>query len=202
MRRYQEQPSVDLLNGVMTDDLLFRISSFADATKCNICTRLSRVQVKVSRAKVADAFALALSAVLPPGAPRDIEDALFAFCGGVLSRQYRARARSLLSNLKTNASLCARITSGVLPAADLVRLTPAELATDDVVDLRQQWLQEKYLACQEERVPTLPRPTSIFACKTCGKPECEIFQIRRAGALADKIHTVLRCRHCGMYSDQ
>ena len=190
-----------MLNNILSDELLFRIFLFADSTKC-ICTRLSRVQLRVSRTKVADTLASALSAVLPPAAPRDIEDALFAFCGGVLSKQYRARARSLLSNLKTNASLCARISSGDLRVADLVRMSPSELATDDVAERREQWLQEKYAECQEERVPSLPRPTSIFACKSCGKPECEIYQVRRAGAIADRIHTVLRCKHCGLYNDQ
>ena len=151
--------------------------------------------------KIVDALSSS-AALLSEYIAKDIELNLFLFCEEKLSRQYRSRARSLLSNLKSNEALRGRIIDGSLPCRDLVRMNSSSLATKDLTNQREQWLQEKKIAAQEPRIPQLPRARSMFSCKNCGEPSCEIFHVRKAGSLADRIHTILRCVKCQSYSDQ
>ena len=151
--------------------------------------------------KIVDALSSS-AALLSEYIAKDIELNLFCFCEEKLSRQYRSRARSLLSNLKSNEVLRGRIIDGSLSCSDLVRMNSSSLATKDLTNQRQQWLEEKKITSQQPRIPVLPRARSIFSCKTCGEPACEIFHIRKAGSLADRIHTILRCVKCLSYSDQ
>lgn len=51
-------------------------------------------------------------------------------------RQYIEKAKSLTMNLKANTTLRGSITSGALDAADLVQMTPSELASDDMKQSR------------------------------------------------------------------
>ena len=128
---YNNSSTLDFMAS-FSDEILIRIFSYADYTTQKINTRYSLIQIKVSRLRIVDALAKVIEVLA-----NEIESELFLVCDQRLSKSYRDRARSLVSNMKSNKDLKTRVLEGLIEPFLLVRMTTAELAREDLTLQRE-----------------------------------------------------------------
>jgi hypothetical protein len=135
-RKYHEPPhsGITCVYG-LSDELLSRILGHLERDGEWVCKRWKSIRLTIARTKTVDALASA------SGLPRDlvivIETELFRLHNNDLSRQYKMKARSLISNLKANADLKGRVATGGLSAHALVRMSSQAMATKDLAQKRE-----------------------------------------------------------------
>ncbi|XP_039153372.1 transcription elongation factor S-II [Drosophila simulans] len=152
------------------------------------------------RMKCREMLAAALkSGPMPPGCgdPHDkaaqLEDAIY----GELSScqvKYKNRIRSRLANLRDpkNPGLREKFLVGLITPQELSRMTPEEMASDDLKQMRQQYVQDSINAAQLGNVEGTK--TNQFKCERCQKRNCTQLHIRDGD---EPIITFVMCDDCG-----
>lgn len=122
---------------------------------------------------------------------------------------YKDKCRSLLFNLKRNASLRTRLLSGDVSASRLMKMTSAELATEEKVAARKKIVDEvqdsrllDWEASNEDKINEQCGITgdllnaSLFTCKRCNSTKTTSTQKQTRSA--DEPMTVfVFCMNCG-----
>eukprot|EP01102_Stenamoeba_stenopodia_P020042 TRINITY_DN7691_c0_g1_i1.p1 TRINITY_DN7691_c0_g1~~TRINITY_DN7691_c0_g1_i1.p1 ORF type:complete len:315 (+),score=89.57 TRINITY_DN7691_c0_g1_i1:142-1086(+) len=133
----------------------------------------------------------------PIDAGTEIEDELFALCGGVTT-EYKEKLRSLLFNLKDpkNPYLRANVLTGKISATELVRAKPEDLASPELKEWRQKE-EKKLIDSKLSEPPASARSTTdMFRCGKCGQRKCVYHQLQTRSA-DEPMTTFITCMHCG-----
>ena len=102
-----------------------------------------------------------------------IERALFEAHGEDTSNgEYRARARSIAFNLAKNESLRVGALAGDIAPATIARMTPDELATEDMRNARKK-MEERLTRKRTRTNMDGATETDAFACAHCRSTRCQ-----------------------------
>lgn len=131
---------------------------------------------------------------------QEVEGALFAAYRQrfALPKAYAQKARQLLFNLKDvrNEGLRARLFTGELTTAELVRMSARAMANPQLVHQRQQWIKKRtYEVMRDARTLEGYTQTEQFECRVCGSHRTCYRQWRRK-AIVDRTRVLVRCRDC------
>eukprot|EP00216_Chloropicon_sp_CCMP2111_P001683 CAMPEP_0198238046 /NCGR_PEP_ID=MMETSP1446-20131203/3776_1 /TAXON_ID=1461542 ORGANISM="Unidentified sp, Strain CCMP2111" /NCGR_SAMPLE_ID=MMETSP1446 /ASSEMBLY_ACC=CAM_ASM_001112 /LENGTH=302 /DNA_ID=CAMNT_0043920367 /DNA_START=243 /DNA_END=1148 /DNA_ORIENTATION=- len=128
---------------------------------------------------------------------QNLEHALFnRFCeDGQISKDYKTKMRSLTFNLKdkSNPDLRRKVLLGIIPAKEVIELSPHQLASDkrkeDNVEIKKVALFNA-----EAAAPTVAS-TDQFRCGKCGKRKCTYYQMQTRSA-DEPMTTFVTCTVC------
>eukprot|EP00099_Drosophila_melanogaster_P017135 NP_573049.2 uncharacterized protein Dmel_CG8117 [Drosophila melanogaster] len=152
------------------------------------------------RIKCREMLATALkSGNMPPGCgdPDDmaakLEDAIYGDLNGCKVK-YKNRIRSRLANLRDpkNPELRQKFLLGQITPEELSKMTPEEMASDDMKQMRQKYVQDSINAAQMAKVQGTK--TDQFKCERCDKRNCSQLHIRDGD---EPIITFVICDECG-----
>lgn len=131
---------------------------------------------------------------------KDIEAAVFAFADGVISRNYRAKMRKLISYLRNRKSeLHAKVFCGEICGEELVRLPDNELMSaerkKEIEEIRERAWKKKTRPSLLDELRSLPN-SGWFRCERCyGFQTMHWYNTRRG--VVDKFRIIVRCVGCG-----
>ncbi|CAB1115937.1 unnamed protein product [Ectocarpus sp. CCAP 1310/34] len=137
------------------DEIVEKVAGFASLPRC-VSKRIEKYRVKVVRERVFTA--LETSATLPASKAKEVEDAIFALCGGSVTKAYKAKAREMSFNLRVgkNDPLRERLLSGSLLPSDLVRMSSNDLAPLSVRRERERFARKRIREVRLHRAETAP----------------------------------------------
>lgn len=122
-----------------------------------------------------------------------IEEELFSIYGGV-TREYKAKFRSLSFNLKKNPDLRSSLMEGSLSCQVLCKMTPQEMASEELKKERQK-ISEYHL--EAAKLSNMNQTsTDMFKCGKCGKRETSYYQMQTRSA-DEPMTTFHTCQNCG-----
>jgi len=110
--------------------------------------------------------------------------------------RYKNRIRSRVANLKDakNPILRTNFMNGVIAAAKLAKMTPEEMASDEVKQLREKFVKE---AINDAQLATVQgTKTSLLKCGKCKQRNCTYSQIQTRSA-DEPMTTFVLCNECG-----
>ncbi|XP_016986655.1 transcription elongation factor S-II [Drosophila rhopaloa] len=109
--------------------------------------------------------------------------------------KYKNRIRSRLSNLRDpkNPGLRDRFLRGLLSAEKLARMSPEEMASDDLRRMREKFVQEAINQAQMAEMPQGTK-TDLFKCPRCKKRNCIQVHTQDGG---EPMVTFVMCDECG-----
>lgn len=206
-------PPADLRDAVLHGDLLRVILAFVgavpsmsavcrafdDAAQANVrhaARGLLAARLTVSSAAPASP-ATTISAARSPAMrlATGIEGALHAACGSRAGPgAYNAQLRSLVLNLSANADLRARVVDGRLAPAELARLPPSALASDEQRSRTAALLEAAVVAGR--RAPPRADVEGLYACE-CGSARQTVRRVVRMGGDVTKYSETWTCTDCG-----
>ena len=89
---------------------------------------------------------------------------------------YKSKLLSIQFNLGKNPELCASVMTGAITPAKLVTMTPQEMASDEIKELRRKIEQNNLDACQMAKPSQIE--TEMFKCGKCGSRKTSYFQLQ------------------------
>lgn len=110
--------------------------------------------------------------------------------------RYKNRIRSRVANLKDvkNPTLRTNYISGAITAAKLAKMTPEEMASDEMKKLRDKFVKE---AINDAQLATVQgTSTDLLKCGKCKKRNCTYNQIQTRSA-DEPMTTFVLCNACG-----
>lgn len=110
--------------------------------------------------------------------------------------RYKNRVRSRVANLKDikNPTLRTNFLNGVISAARLSKMTPEEMASDEMKELREKFVKE---AINDAQMATVQGTnTDLLKCGKCKKRNCTYNQIQTRSA-DEPMTTFVLCNACG-----
>lgn len=147
------------------------------------------------------AVAIKVDGEQPEGCPtpeelaEELEDAIFAEFKNTDMR-YKNRVRSRVANLKDskNPTLRTNFISGAISAQKLAKMTPEEMASDEMKKLRDKFVKE---AINDAQLATVQgTETDLLKCGKCRKRNCTYNQIQTRSA-DEPMTTFVMCNSCG-----
>lgn len=131
----------------------------------------------------------------PEELAEELEDCIYAEFKNTDMR-YKNRIRSRVANLKDpkNPSLRNNFLSGALPPARLAKMTPEEMASDDMKNLREKFIKE---AINDAQLATVQgTKTEMLKCGKCKKKNCTYNQLQTRSS-DEPMTTFVLCNECG-----
>lgn len=131
----------------------------------------------------------------PAELAEELEDAIFAEFKNTDMR-YKNRVRSRVANLKDskNPTLRTNYMSGAVTAQKLAKMTPEEMASDEMKKLRDKFVKE---AINDAQLATVQgTETDLLKCGKCKKRNCTYNQIQTRSA-DEPMTTFVLCNACG-----
>lgn len=125
----------------------------------------------------------------------ELEECIFAEFGNTDMR-YKNRVRSRVANLKDakNPALRANFINGALAASKLAKMTPDEMASDEMKLLREKFVKE---AINDAQLATVQgTKTDLLKCGKCKKRNCTYNQLQTRSA-DEPMTTFVMCNECG-----
>lgn len=110
--------------------------------------------------------------------------------------RYKNRVRSRVANLKDakNPTLRSNFLNGVISAARLSKMTPEEMASNEIKQLREKFVKE---AINDAQLATNQGTTTdLLKCGKCKKRNCTYNQIQTRSA-DEPMTTFVLCNSCG-----
>lgn len=147
------------------------------------------------------ANALKVDGEPPEGCPppeelaEELEEAIYLEFKNTDMR-YKNRVRSRVANLKDskNPTLRTNYISGAITAAKLAKMTPEEMASDEMKKLREHFVKE---AINDAQLATVQgTETDLLKCGKCKKRNCTYNQIQTRSA-DEPMTTFVLCNACG-----
>ncbi|CAM9229139.1 unnamed protein product [Ectocarpus sp. 6 AP-2014] len=176
------------------DEIVEKVAGFASLPRC-VSKRIEKYRVKVVRERVFTA--LETSATLPASKAKEVEDAIFALCGGSVTKAYKAKAREMSFNLRVgkNDPLRERLLSGSLLPSDLVRMSSNDLAPLSVRRERERFARKRIREVTSSRDSPFHTVTDRFACVECGHEKTQ-YRTWRRKAVVDRVRVIVQCLQC------
>lgn len=137
----------------------------------------------------------------PEGCPsaeelaEELEEAIYAEFNNTDMR-YKNRIRSRMANLKDakNPALRTNFINGALTANKLAKMTPEEMASDEMKKIREKFVKE---AINDAQLATVQgTKTDLLKCGKCKKRNCTYNQIQTRSA-DEPMTTFVMCNECG-----
>lgn len=131
----------------------------------------------------------------PEELAEELEEAIFAEFRNTDMR-YKNRIRSRVANLKDpkNPSLRNNFLSGALQPQRLCKMTPEEMASDEMKKLREKFVKE---AINDAQLATVQgTKTEMLKCGKCKKKNCTYNQLQTRSA-DEPMTTFVLCNECG-----
>lgn len=131
----------------------------------------------------------------PEDLAEELEEAIFAEFKNTDMR-YKNRVRSRISNLKDtkNPGLRVNYVSGVIPATKLAKMTPEEMASEEMKKIREKFVKESINDAQLATVQGTK--TDMLKCGKCKKKDCTYNQLQTRSA-DEPMTTFVLCNACG-----
>ncbi|KAG7311688.1 hypothetical protein JYU34_002742 [Plutella xylostella] len=110
--------------------------------------------------------------------------------------RYRNRVRSRVANLKDpkNPTLRTNFLNGVISASRLAKMTPEEMASDEMKKLREKFIKE---AIDDAQLATVQgTKTEMLKCGKCKKKNCTYNQLQTRSS-DEPMTTFVLCNECG-----
>lgn len=125
----------------------------------------------------------------------ELEEAIFAEFKNTDMR-YKNRVRSRISNLKDtkNTELRGNFIRGAISANRLAKMTPEEMASDEMKKLREKFVKESINDAQLATVQGTK--TDMLKCGKCKKKDCTYNQLQTRSA-DEPMTTFVLCNNCG-----
>lgn len=131
----------------------------------------------------------------PEELAEELEESIFAEFKNTDMR-YKNRVRSRVSNLKDpkNPSLRNNYIAGVITASKLAKMTPEEMASDEMKKVRERFVKE---AINDAQLATVQgTKTDLLKCGKCKKRNCTYNQLQTRSA-DEPMTTFVLCNECG-----
>lgn len=131
----------------------------------------------------------------PEELAEELEDCIFAEFKNTDMR-YKNRIRSRVANLKDtkNPTLRTNFIAGAITAQKLAKMTPEEMASDEMKKLRDKFVKE---AINDAQLATVQGThTDLLKCGKCRKRNCTYNQIQTRSA-DEPMTTFVLCNDCG-----
>lgn len=131
----------------------------------------------------------------PEDLVEELEEAIFLEFKNTDMR-YKNRVRSRISNLKDtkNPGLRVNFVSGVVSANKLARMTPEEMASEEMKKMREKFVKESINDAQLATVQGTK--TEMLKCGKCKKKDCTYNQLQTRSA-DEPMTTFVLCNNCG-----
>ncbi|KAI8033226.1 transcription elongation factor S-II [Drosophila gunungcola] len=112
-----------------------------------------------------------------------------------LEVKYKNRIRSRLSNLRDpkNPGLRDKFLRGIISPKQLAKMTPEEMASDELKQMRQQFVQDSIHKAQKAEMAQGTK-TDLFKCSRCKKRNCVQLHTQDGD---EPIMTFVMCEECG-----
>lgn len=110
--------------------------------------------------------------------------------------RYKNRVRSRVANLKDpkNPTLRTNFLNGVIAASRLAKMTPEEMASDEMKKLREKFIKE---AIDDAQLATVQgTKTEMLKCGKCKKKNCTYNQLQTRSS-DEPMTTFVLCNECG-----
>ncbi|XP_023954752.1 transcription elongation factor S-II [Bicyclus anynana] len=110
--------------------------------------------------------------------------------------RYKNRVRSRVANLKDpkNPTLRTNFLNGVISASRLAKMTPEEMASDEMKNLREKFIKE---AIDDAQLATVQgTKTEMLKCGKCKKKNCTYNQLQTRSS-DEPMTTFVLCNECG-----
>ena len=110
--------------------------------------------------------------------------------------RYKNRIRSRVANLKDpkNPALRTNYLGGAITAQKLAKMTPEEMASDEMKNLRERFVKE---AINDAQLATVQgTKTDLLKCGKCKKRDCTYNQLQTRSA-DEPMTTFVMCNSCG-----
>jgi transcription elongation factor S-II len=131
----------------------------------------------------------------PEELAEELEECIFAEFKNTDMR-YKNRVRSRVANLKDikNPTLRSNFLNGAISAARLAKMTPEEMASNEIKQLREKFIKE---AINDAQLATVQgTSTDLLKCGKCKKRNCTYNQIQTRSA-DEPMTTFVLCNECG-----
>ncbi|KAH8244480.1 transcription elongation factor S-II [Drosophila bipectinata] len=125
----------------------------------------------------------------------ELEDAIYAEFKNT-DMKYKNRIRSRVANLKDlkNPGLRGNFMCGAVSAKQLAKMTPEEMASDEMKKLREKFVKE---AINDAQLATVQgTKTDLLKCGKCKKRNCTYNQLQTRSA-DEPMTTFVMCNECG-----
>lgn len=125
----------------------------------------------------------------------ELEEAIYAEFNNTDMR-YKNRVRSRMANLKDakNPALRTNFINGALAATKLAKMTPEEMASDEMKKVREKFVKE---AINDAQLATVQgTKTDLLKCGKCKKKNCTYNQLQTRSA-DEPMTTFVMCNECG-----
>ncbi|ALC39718.1 CG8117 [Drosophila busckii] len=125
----------------------------------------------------------------------ELEDAIYAEFKNT-DMKYKNRIRSRVANLKDpkNPGLRGNFMCGAVTAKQLAKMTPEEMASDEMKKLREKFVKE---AINDAQLATVQgTKTDLLKCGKCKKRNCTYNQLQTRSA-DEPMTTFVMCNECG-----
>ncbi|XP_075992063.1 RNA polymerase II elongation factor [Anticarsia gemmatalis] len=125
----------------------------------------------------------------------ELEECIFAEFKNTDMR-YKNRVRSRVANLKDpkNPTLRTNYLNGVLAASRLAKMTPEEMASNEMKTLREKFIKE---AINDAQLATVQgTKTDMLKCGKCKKKNCTYNQLQTRSS-DEPMTTFVLCNECG-----
>lgn len=131
----------------------------------------------------------------PEELAEELEECIFAEFKNTDMR-YKNRVRSRVANLKDpkNPTLRTNYLNGVIAASRLAKMTPEEMASDEMKKLREKFIKE---AIDDAQLTTVQgTKTELLKCGKCKKKNCTYNQLQTRSS-DEPMTTFVLCNECG-----
>ncbi|KOB73451.1 Transcription elongation factor S-II [Operophtera brumata] len=149
----------------------------------------------LTQALKADAESCANACATPEELAEELEESIFAEFKNTDMR-YKNRVRSRVANLKDpkNPTLRTNYLNGVVAASRLAKMTPEEMASDEMKKLREKFIKE---AIDDAQLTTVQgTKTDLLKCGKCKKKNCTYNQLQTRSS-DEPMTTFVLCNECG-----
>ncbi|CAH0404678.1 unnamed protein product [Chilo suppressalis] len=131
----------------------------------------------------------------PEELAEELEECIYAEFKNTDMR-YKNRVRSRVANLKDpkNPTLRTNYLNGVISASRLAKMTPEEMASDEMKKLREKFIKE---AIDDAQLATVQgTKTEMLKCGKCKKKNCTYNQLQTRSS-DEPMTTFVLCNECG-----
>ncbi|NP_001040406.1 transcription elongation factor S-II [Bombyx mandarina] len=131
----------------------------------------------------------------PEELAEELEECIYAEFKNTDMR-YKNRVRSRVANLKDpkNPTLRTNFFNGVISASRLAKMTPEEMASDEMKKLREKFIKE---AIDDAQLATVQgTKTEMLKCGKCKKKNCTYNQLQTRSS-DEPMTTFVLCNECG-----
>ncbi|KAL4715113.1 hypothetical protein ACJJTC_012160 [Scirpophaga incertulas] len=131
----------------------------------------------------------------PEELAEELEECIYAEFKNTDMR-YKNRVRSRVANLKDpkNPTLRTNYLNGVISASRLAKMTPEEMASDEMKKLREKFIKE---AIDDAQLATVQgTKTDMLKCGKCKKKNCTYNQLQTRSS-DEPMTTFVLCNECG-----